>query len=341
MSMKRLAKRAVIHAVARVAPLTWRWRKPSPLVVLMYHRVLPHDSPLRKTEQPGMYVSPETLDLHLTELRRRFELVHLDDWLRRAKEGKALPRLACAVTFDDGWRDNYDFALPVLVKHQAPATIFLVSSYIGGTQRFWPNRLMDLVRQAFAHPGSVEFPAQLQALVAPVLAQARKRGTIDTEAIDPIVQQALRLDEDAIRALVEATRAAGETREPERQTLDRGEIAALASSGLIRFGSHTSTHFRLRAGVSETVLTAEIADSRAALQEICRQPIELFCYPNGVTCPEAVSLVSGHYLGAVSTTLGWYAPRPGANPYLIPRIGVHEDISADRDGFLARLSGWL
>ncbi|MDA8350368.1 MAG: chitin deacetylase, partial [Pseudomonadota bacterium] len=63
--LKKVAKRAVVHAVARAAPATWRWRKPGSLVVLMYHRVLPRDSPLRRSEQPGMYVSPETLDLHV------------------------------------------------------------------------------------------------------------------------------------------------------------------------------------------------------------------------------------------------------------------------------------
>src|ERR1700691_4186192 len=62
-ALKTIAKRAVVSTVARAAPLTWRWRRPGSLVVLMYHRVLPKDSPARRTEQPGMYVSPETFDL--------------------------------------------------------------------------------------------------------------------------------------------------------------------------------------------------------------------------------------------------------------------------------------
>ena len=338
-TLKRLAKRVVVHTVARVAPITWRWRKPGSLVVLMYHRVLPKDSPARQNEQPGMYVSPETLDLHLTELKRHFELVHVDDWLRRAKEGKPLPRLACALTFDDGWRDNYDFALPVLVKHHAPATIFLVSSYIGTAQRFWPNRLMDLVRAEFVSPGSIAFPPELRVLVDPVLGQARQCGSIDAETIDPIVQQALKVGEKEIRALVEAVSAPAALCDPDRETLDRVEIAALAFTGLIRFGSHTSTHFRLDARAPTDVLAAEIAQSRVALQGICHQPIDLFCYPSGVFCDAAVSLTRDHYLGAMTTAFGWYDA--GSNPFLIPRIGVHEDISADRRGFLARLSGWV
>ena len=286
-----------------------------------------------------MYVSPETLDLHLTELKRHFELVHLDDWLRRAKEGKALPRLACALTFDDGWRDNYDFASPVLVKHQAPATIFLVSSYIGTAQRFWPNRLMDLIRAESVSPGSIVFPPELRRLVDPVLARARECGVIDAETMDPIVQRALRFNEQEIRLLVEATHGHSQLGDSARDTLNRAEILELAASGLVRFGSHTSTHFRLDTSASKEILEAEIAKSRVVLQEICGQSIDLFCYPNGVTCDSAISLARRNYLGAVTTVTGWH--QIGSYPHLIPRIAVHDDISAERPAFTARLSGWL
>ena len=339
MSVKRLAKLGVVQAVARLAPLTWRWRKPGSLVVLMYHRVLPKDSPQREREQPGMYVSPETLDLHLTELERRFELVHLDDWLRRAKQGAALPRIACAITFDDGWRDNYDFALPVLVKHQAPATIFLVSSYIGSAQRFWPNRLIELILRESARPNSVPFPSKLRRLIEPVLEQGRHRQ-VGIEEIAPVVRQALAFDEDEIRGLVETA----DEREKhcggdDRDMLDTREIGMMAATGLIRVGSHSTTHFRLDGSATEAVLAGEIVESRTRLHQILGQPIELFCYPNGVSSAASVDLVSRHYLGAVTTDTGWHAAN--LDPYQIRRIRLHDDISSTRDTFLARISGWL
>ncbi|HEY1890271.1 MAG TPA: polysaccharide deacetylase family protein [Steroidobacteraceae bacterium] len=304
----------------------------------MYHRVLPKDSAERKTEQPGMYVSPETLDLHLNELKRHFELVHLDDWLRRAKQGLSLPRLACALTFDDGWRDNYEFALPVLARHGAPATIFLVSSYIGTSYRFWPNRLIELVLREHSEPGSVSFPGKLRLLVDPVLTNVRRRARIHIEDVDPIIQSALKFKEEEIRALVEAAEGRGTTM-GSRDTVDLKEIAAMSASGLIRFGSHSSTHFRLHAGASEDRLSAEIVESRSQLMEICNQPVDLFCYPNGVTSAAAVSLVSRHYLGAVITETGWHSL--AKDPHFIHRIRVHDDVSSDRDAFLERLSGWL
>jgi len=337
-ALKRIAKRAVVHTIARTAPLTWRWRRPGSLVVLMYHRVLPQDSPVRATEQPGMYVSPETLDLHLGEIKRYFELVHLDDWLRSAQQGLPLPRLACAITFDDGWRDNYEFALPVLRKHAAPATIFLVSSYIGTAYRFWPNRLMSLVQHAFAEPGSVVFPHPLDCIVQPVLAEARGRGALDAEDTDRVVQHAKGFDEEEIRALVEtAEQSRGDTSQA-REIVNREEVVAMAATGLIRFGSHTATHLRLGGRICAQALEREIVGSRKSLQDLTGQSIDLFCYPNGETSPAAIDLVRQHYRGAVTTCKGWHDP--SGDPHLIRRIGVHEDVSNGRDPFLARLSGW-
>jgi peptidoglycan/xylan/chitin deacetylase (PgdA/CDA1 family) len=305
----------------------------------MYHRVLPEDSTERRTEQPGMYVSPETLDLHLNELERHFELVHLDEWLRRAKLGAKLPRLSCAITFDDGWRDNYEFALPLLAKHSAPATIFLVSDYIGTSYRFWPNRLMSLLQRSFTEPGSVTFPEPLRRIVAPVLVQAAARGELHAEDADAVVLGAKGWDEDEIRNLVEtAERSSGQISQA-GGILDREQVRRMGATGLVRFGSHTATHFRLGGRISAQNLEREIVGSRNALQDLCGQAIDLFCYPNGETSPEAIDLVRRHYLGAVTTCKGWHDV--SGDPHVTRRIGVHEDVSNARDLFLERLSGWL
>ena len=287
-----------------------------------------------------MFVSPETLDLHLNELKRYFELVHLDEWLRRAKLGAKLPRLSCAITFDDGWRDNYEFALPVLAKHGAPATIFLVSDYIGTSYRFWPNRLMSLLQRSFAEPGSVTFPEPLSRIVAPLLAQAAERGELRADDADAVVLGAKEWDEEQIRNLVEtAERSADHISQTGGDILDREQVVRMSATGLVRFGSHTATHFRLGGQVSAQNLEREIVGSRKDLQDLCGQPIDLFCYPNGETSPGAVDLVRREYLGAVTTRKGWHDT--GGDPHLTRRIGVHEDVSNARDLFMERLSGWL
>ncbi len=338
-ALKSLAKGAAVQVAARAAPVVLRRRRPGSLVILMYHRVLPVNSPARRAEQPGMYVSPETFDLHLTEIRREFELVDLAAWLSRSRRGESLPRLACAITFDDGWRDNFDFGLPLLVKHGAPATVFLVSGYIGTAYRFWPNRLMGLLRTAFEHPDAVSFADPLRPIADRVLAGARSRGKLRGEDVDRAVQQAKAFDELTIRRCVDAAIAPADEATSRRDLLDRDEIAALAASGLVRFGSHTATHFRLGGEPSRADLDREVVDSRRTLQALTGQDIDLFCYPNGDTSAVAVDCVRGTYSGAVTTRDGWVARRP--DPHLLNRVGVHDDGSSTREGFLARLIGWL
>ena len=338
-NLKSLAKGAAVQVAARAAPLVLRRRLPGSLVILMYHRILPVDSPARRAEQPGMYVSPETFDLHLTEIRRDFELVDLAVWLRSSRRGESLPRLACAITFDDGWRDNFDFALPLLIKHGAPATVFLVSDYIGTAYRFWPNRLMSLMRVAFDHPDAVIFVDPLRTIVDPVLAGARSRGELRPEDVDRAVQRAKAIDELTIRRSVDETIAPSGNATGLRDILDRDEIAGMAASGLVRFGSHTATHFRLGGEPSRADLEREVIDSRRTLQVLTGQDIDLFCYPNGDTSAAALECVRGTYFGAVTTRDGWVARHP--DPHLLNRIGVHDDGSSTREAFLARLTGWL
>ena len=338
-TFKSIAKAAAVQVVARAAPRAWRRRKPGSLVILTYHRVLPVNSPARLAEQPGMYVSPETLDLHLSEIKRYFELVDLADWLGRSRRGESLPRLACAITFDDGWRDNHDYALPLLTKHRVPATIFLVSGYVGTAYQFWPNRLMSLLRTAFDHPDAVAFPRPLHTIVDPVLSAARARGQLRAEDVDLAVQRAKALDEGTIRDLIDATAVANDQPSGVRDILDREEIGRMAATGLVRFGSHTATHFRLAGELSPADLEREIVESRRTLQALTGQDIDLFCYPNGDTSAIAIDCVRRHYLGAVTTHAGWV--EGNSDPHLLPRVGAHDDATRTREGFLATLSSWL
>jgi peptidoglycan/xylan/chitin deacetylase (PgdA/CDA1 family) len=335
-ALKRGLKRIATATLAPLAPLSWRMRSGRRLLVLTYHRVLPTSHPDRAIEQPGMYVSPQTLDLHLTLLKRHFPIVHLDDWLRSAATGGPLPPQACALTFDDGWRDNFEHAFPVLRHHAAPATIFLVSGMTGTDLEFWPNRLAR--RLAQLRPGE-GLPDPLGRLLAPVIEHAHSAGAWSLQDLDRAVVLSKQLGDEQVGAALDAVPAGIAPTAITRAVLNNDELRTMAASGLVRFGSHTRTHRRFRSDLPPEVLEREIAGSHAEIAEsVGSAGVGVFCYPNGDTTPEAVGAVRRHYAAAVTTRKGWH--RAGADPYLIPRIGLHEDISNRPASFLARLSGW-
>ena len=335
-AVKRAVRRIAEEALAPLAPSSWRLQPRPSLLVLMYHRVLPADHPDRAIEQPGMYVAPQTLDMHLAVVKRHMTIVHLDEWMRRAVEGEPLPERACALTFDDGWQDNFEHAFPVLRRHGAPATIFLVSAMTGSTREFWPNRLARLLSQ----PGADEpLPTRLADVLEPVVAHARAAGRWSLEDLDRAIVLAKQLAETELDDLLAAAQETRGVPAGRRAVLNEEELRAMAGSGLVRFGSHTRTHCRFRGELPLAVLEREIAGSRSEIAAyVGTAAVGVFCYPNGDTTPAAVDVVRRNYAAAVTTRRGWH--HASADRFLMHRVGVHDDISNRPAGFLARLSGW-
>ena len=340
--IKRTVKSALRGVAATIGP--HRWRRGPCLLVLTYHRVLPGDHPARETEQPGMLVSPELLAMHFEVLKRHFRPVHLDEWLSASTIGKPPLGRSVAVTFDDGWRDNYDYAFPVLKAANMPATIFLVTDLVGSLDQFWPNRLARLLK-AWTPKHHIRLDPNTQQRAAALdipLDLPSAHATPDL--IDTIISRCKVADDTAMHALLDRLEAAmldeGKPRQPveERELLDWNEVRAMDESRLVRFGSHTRRHIRLRDDTPTGLLEDEICGSKRTLEETIGSAVELFCYPNGDLSQRAYRLVKRHYAGAVSTQSGWN--RHGRDPWLIRRIGIHEDVSKTRVAFLGRLSAW-
>jgi peptidoglycan/xylan/chitin deacetylase (PgdA/CDA1 family) len=324
------------RALGLAAPLVWRTRPHPSLTILTYHRVLPAGHPARLCEQPGMYVSPDTLAMHLQVLRQHFTLIDLGEWLDRRTAGDALPERACCITFDDGWRDNFEYGLPVLVAARVPATVFLVSDLIGSAYRFWPNRLASLLGRL----GVRDMPL-MSGNFSALLARAGfvPTGSADVEQIDRVITACKGLSDADMIGLLDAAevRVPGMTDAGGRDLLDAAEIAAMCDSGLVRFGSHSRRHTRLLPGLTIAQLEDELRGSRNRLEQMTGRPADIFCYPNGDCSPAALELVRGVYRAAVTTAPGWN--QPDSDLHLLQRLSVHEDISADSASFLARVAG--
>lgn len=315
-----------------------RWLRPgkSRLLILTYHRVLPTDHRDRITEQPGMYVSPKILAMHLEVLAKFFEFVHLDDWIRLAKIGKAPSGNCCAITFDDGWRDTYEFGWPVLQAAGVPATCFLVTSRVGSNYWFWPNRLAQILHDWSVNDDDLELPGVLVEVLDEV--GVKVADAFDVNTIDQAISACKSLPDARLDSALNAATQSMQGTESKRIVLNWSEVSEMGSGGLMRYGSHTRRHTRLCNPISEDVLLDEIVTSQKELEKNIDQRVSLFCYPNGDFTRNAIEIVRQNYDAAVSSLSGWNTCH--TNSYLLRRIGIHEDIAADRIALLSRIAGF-
>ncbi len=336
-TLKRLAKTAVASLAARAGPHRRDTTTPR-LWVLMYHRILPGGQAVAESEEPGMFVTPETFARQLAWLRDTMPVVRLGDWVAQAKSGEPLTPRACAITFDDGWLDNYQHAFPALRSAGVSATIFVVSKLLGTAGDFWPSRLARLLEQhrefCLQHDAMAWLRNHLTSSGTDLGAASQTED--GRSAVIAVVKA---LPDPAIEAHLDAAEAQLTIERGPRRMLNTDELREMVDSGVFDVGSHTRLHTRLREGVSTEVVRQEVVESRRDLEALLGVEVPLFCYPNGDYTPQVAELVGETYQAAVTTQRGINGP--GSPLAELKRIGVHEDIGATRRDFLARLSGWV
>jgi peptidoglycan/xylan/chitin deacetylase (PgdA/CDA1 family) len=237
------------------------------LQILAYHRVNDdHDPffPALSTERFARqmeYLSENWMPLSLQEAVQR--LGHND-----------LPERTVAVTFDDGYRDNFLYAYPILQRYGIAATIFLASGAIGSNRMIWHDRVFRAFRKTKVSmledvPG-IEKRFPVRTVEEKRFAQARVLQLL-WELTDEV-----RLDR--INRLEERLSVEGEERSAGLM-LHWGEVLAM-SEGNISFGSHTISH-PILSNISECRLREEIVESKKVIESKIKGPVTGFAYPVG------------------------------------------------------------
>lgn len=238
-----------------------------PVVVLLYHRVT-----ILQSDPEMLAVSPENFREQMAYLKANFRLVRLEeDW-------SALSEPAVAITFDDGYADNFVEALPILEEVGVPATFFISTGNIGTDHEFWWDQMervllrsqrlpasFTLVDRDFGRKWPTVTVAQRQTLYVTLNTLAQK---IETARLDGWMEQ--------LREWSGQRKAS----EGINHALNFEELRSLANSPWATIGAHTVSHVALSA-LSAERQRQEIFSSKETLEKQIGKKIEVFSYPFG------------------------------------------------------------
>jgi len=314
----RRALRLLIAAVLYYSGLLdfWGWWRRNVLrkrevCVLGFHRVLKEEEFQQSRSLGGILLKETTFARMLDHLTTRFSILSLDEFLDGPAPRSDATNPSCLLTFDDGWRDNFETAYPLLRRFRVPATIFLVTGLIGSEQTFWVESLMEAWRD----------PQRREQIISSLASEARGRDFTQVENVVEYLKHmpSQQRDQLLLRALP-GWKVSDKTLAV-NQMMSWEQVLEMKGGG-IDFGSHTHTH-PLLPYEEDGLVKEELCRAKQILEEKLGVRIQAFAYPNGTWDERVRSWVEKTgYQCAFTVKRGWH--RPGQDPYAIPRILLHE-----------------
>lgn len=279
-------------------------------VVLTYHRVRPQTDPL----SPDMCDVPR-FESQLATMSRWFNVMPLAEAVRRSQSGD-LPQRTVCITFDDGYRDNVDIALPMLRKYGLHATFFIATGYLGDGI-MWNDQVIETVRRRETGDWDLsEFGLGVRPM-----SDVESRRQVMRELIAKLKHQT------PVQRQQWADTLAQQITEPmERIMMTRDEVRSLHDAGMA-IGGHTVTHPILSL-LDAPEARAELANGKQALEVLTDSEIELFAFPNGKAGADYESqhadLARDVGFSAAFTTM-WGHATDTSPKFELPRVGLEWD----------------
>jgi len=255
MSLRAAAKTLAVEALCRTrADRLWSAPGTRAPLVLGYHQVVEdlRDAP---SSIPASVVTTAMLERQLDWVGLRYRFVSLDELGRAIEGGSGAGRPPAAVTFDDGYRDVYAHAFPLLQRKGIPAAVFVVTDLVGTGRLLRHDRLHVLLSR------TVAAPSRPVAAMRDLLERGRSAE----------LDRWIEARENAGRGVREPIRGLG--------LLDWDEVRAMHRAGFA-IGSHTASHALLTREAPDR-LRWELRASRERLARELGAPVDHFAYPDG------------------------------------------------------------
>ncbi|NNF66979.1 MAG: polysaccharide deacetylase family protein [Gammaproteobacteria bacterium] len=269
------------------------------LLVVKYHRV-------QSTLSLGKRLITE-FETQMKLVSRMFNVLTIAEAAKRIKEN-SLPARALSITFDDGYADNYDLALPVLERHGLKATFFVTSGLLDQSG-MWSDQIASILVSADKTRAAEIRDYLVDAGVPPRLPD--------------LVNELKYMSVDAQETIVSGLSKFGDAVHESSKLMNADQLRSLVKKGM-EVGGHTVNH-KILNSLEDDQARHEIKSCKAQLESIIDAPVESFAYPNGrrnqdYTDREVSFVREAGFKAAVSTEYG--LARSGTDTFELPRISA-------------------
>jgi peptidoglycan/xylan/chitin deacetylase (PgdA/CDA1 family) len=297
----------------------------SQIAIMMYHRVSSIENNYLMSSLPTV-----TFERQIKYLKENFQLISLDKLSELLKGPEKLPRKAAAITFDDGYKDNFVYAYPILKKYNAPATIFLSTGYIDTDKLFWWDLSNYLVANSLSKRITLKGAGTFQ-----LNSESEKHKT--KMQIRKILKRLSEKEKCAtISELSKVTGVGAPSGLGKDAILSWAEIKQMASAE-ITFGAHTVNH-PILTNVDKEVCQYEIIQSKRDIEEKLGKPVTSFSYPDGAFNVEIRDIVKKAGFACATITNHFGLVDRGSNIFSLRRIAAFEDFNVFK-GMLSGVAG--
>lgn len=285
------------------------------LIVFNYHRV---GDPQKTPYDGGVFsATAEALDEQVAFLKKRLPLIGLEEAIAIAEGKQKIVGATAMITFDDGYRDNYDLAFPVLRAHGIPAVFFLVSSYVGSRYVPWWDEIAYLAKQSRKDSIRLKYPRDLR------IGNVRANPAAAAEQLTALYKEPNVDGGRMLEAMSEACEIPRARESADRLFLDWSEAREMLRGGM-EIASHTHTHRILSKLTAEEQYT-EATVSKQILEEQLGTRVEAMAYPVGLRSsfsPETQQALQRAGYRAAFSFYGGLNRTPPITPFEIRRCAA-------------------
>jgi peptidoglycan/xylan/chitin deacetylase (PgdA/CDA1 family) len=301
--------------------------------IFAYHRVITEQQAKSDGAHNAMWVSPKRLTQQIQWMRSIGKIV---DYSSILNTELANDRPWFALTFDDGWKDNYEQAFPILKKYQVPAVIFLATSAIDTGALFWPEDISTKTRH-FLNNHSVTKVQKTLIDLWPGKGFDKRAYQMDAMAMVEGWIDKLKLinEDDRRQRIYDFYNSLGLSNTPLSGYIMNWDQIREMTQYDVKFGSHTHNHTIIK-DLPADIIESELQCSKKIISEKLQIEVDSFCYPNAhYNGREGVLLSNCGYL--YGFCINNKTLRHCTDSYYIPRFLISERLTAITAYFNLRL----